>query len=122
MHLTSSFLLDPGCYFSACPEALIDRGRLRFLSPLLLQFSRQDGLRTRIAMAAVAQAVWTSFVVAMGDSADPAQAISRVFNDLLRGFALSQEPHDLPLAARHRVFRLAIVALDFFETEMRFDR
>lgn len=73
-------------------------------------------------MAAVAQAVWTSFVVAMGDSADPVQAISRVFNDLLRGFALSQKPHDLPMASRHRVFRLAIVALDFFETEMRFDR
>jgi hypothetical protein len=36
MHLTPGFLLDPGGHFSARPQALIDRGRLHFLSQLLL--------------------------------------------------------------------------------------
>lgn len=73
-------------------------------------------------MASVAQGLGSSFVVAMGDGADPAQAISRVFDDLLGCFPLSQEPYDLPVASRDRIFRFAIVVLDFFQTQMRFDR
>lgn len=73
-------------------------------------------------MAPVTQRLRTSFVVAMGDGADPTQAVAGVFDDLLGGFALRKEPHDLPMAACNRIFRFAILLLDFFEAEMRFDR
>ena len=65
-------------------------------------------------MAVVAQGLGASFVVAMGDGADPTQAVTGVFDDLLRGFALRQQPHDLPVASRNRVFRVAIAGFDFF--------
>jgi hypothetical protein len=39
-------------------------------------------------MASVVQALGISFVGAMGDGANPTQAIAGVFDDLLRGFAL----------------------------------
>ena len=73
-------------------------------------------------MASVAQSLRTSFVVAMGDRADPRQAIAGVFDDLLGGFALCKEPYDLPMAACNRVIRFAIGVLDLFEVQMRFDR
>jgi hypothetical protein len=73
-------------------------------------------------MTPVAQSLRTSFVVAMGDGTDPIQAISGVFDDLLRGFALRQQPHDLPVASRNRIFRFVVMVLDLFETQMRFDR
>lgn len=58
----------------------------------------------------------------MGNCTDPSQAIAGVFDDLLGGFALRKEPHDLPMAARNRVFRFAIGVLDLFQAEVRFDR
>jgi hypothetical protein len=73
-------------------------------------------------MAPVAQGLGPSFVVAMGDGADPAQAVASVFNDLLGGFALCKQPHDLPVASRNRIFRLAIAGLDLFEAQVRVDR
>jgi len=73
-------------------------------------------------MAPVTQGLRTSFIVAMGDRADPTQAVAGVFDDLLCGFALRKEPHDLPMAACNRIFRFAILVLDLFEAEMRFDR
>jgi len=73
-------------------------------------------------MAPVAQGVRTSFVVAMGDRADPTQAIAGVCDDLLRGFALCKQPHDLPMASCNRIFRFAILMFDLFKTEVRFDR
>jgi hypothetical protein len=73
-------------------------------------------------MAAVAHSLGSSFIVAMDDGADPIQTVAGVFDDLLRGFALCQQPDDLPVASRNRVFRLAIADLDFFEIQVRFDR
>ena len=72
-------------------------------------------------MTPVTQGVRTSFVVAMRDRADPTQAISGIFDDLLGGFALCKEPHDLPMASRYWIFRFAIVVLDLFEAQVRFD-
>ena len=73
-------------------------------------------------MAPITQNVRTSFVVAMGDRADPTQAVSGVFDDLLGGLSLCTQPHDLPMAACNWTFRDGIDMLDLFEAEMRFDR
>ena len=58
----------------------------------------------------------------MGDRADPTQAIAGVFDDLLGGLSLCTQPHDLPMAACNRTFRVRKGMLDLFEAEMRFDR
>jgi hypothetical protein len=73
-------------------------------------------------MASVAQGVRASFVVAMGNCTNPTQTITGVFDDLLRGFALCKQPYDLTVAGCNQVFRFAILVLDLFKTEMRFDR
>jgi hypothetical protein len=73
-------------------------------------------------MAPIAQGLGSSFVVAVGNRADPTQAVSGVFDDLLGGFTLRQQPHHLPVASRNRVFRLAVSVLDFFDAQVRFDR
>jgi hypothetical protein len=73
-------------------------------------------------MAVVAQGLRSSFIVAMGDGADSTQDIASVFDDLLRRFALCQQPDDLPMTAGNRIFRFVILLLDLFETQMRFDR
>jgi hypothetical protein len=122
MHLTASVFLDPASHFPTCPQALISRRRLQRLPQLLLLFRGQDRYRTRIAMAPITQGLRTSFVVAMGDGADPSQAIAGVFDDLLGGFALRKQPYDLPVAACYWIFRFAIGILDLFEAQMRFDR
>ena len=72
--------------------------------------------------AGLAISLRTLIVVAMGNGTDPSQAITRVFDDLLRGFTLRKEPHDLPMASCNRVFRFAILVLDLFEAEVRFNR
>src|SRR5689334_21987648 len=104
MHLTARFVLDPSRDFSARPQTLIGRRSLQSLAELLLEFMGQDSLSTRIAMAMVDQGVRTSFVVAVGDRADPSQSIASVFDNLFRRFALGQQPHDLPMTAGNRAF------------------
>lgn len=73
-------------------------------------------------MASVAQGLRTSFVVAMGDGADPTQAVAGIFDDLLGRFVLCKQPYDLPMASRHWIFRFAILVLDLLEAQVRFDR
>lgn len=73
-------------------------------------------------MAAVAQGLGPSFVVAMGNRTDPTQAVSGIFDDLLGAFALCKQPHDLPMTSGNWIFSCAISVLDLFEAQMRFDR
>ncbi len=58
----------------------------------------------------------------MGDRTNPTQTLSSVFDELLRGFVLRQQPHDLPVASRNRIFSFVGVVLDLFEAKVRFDR
>ena len=69
-------------------------------------------------MAAIAHAVGTFGVVALGDLADPVGRVARHGGDLTSGAALTEEPQNLPPTAFIRLFGRTIPLLKFGAAQM----
>jgi len=59
-------------------------------------------------------------IVAMGDGANPGQAVAGDFPNRFGRLALRKPPDDLPLAALHWVFGLPVARLDCFDAQIGF--
>jgi len=90
MHLAPRVALDPTGDFGAGPQPTICWRLLESLLELCLLLWREEAGAPRIAMAAVAQASGTLVIVAMGQGANPRQAVPGDFSDLFGRLALGQ--------------------------------
>jgi len=86
-----------------------------------LVLGREEEAAAGIGLPPIAERRRTALIVAMSDAADPGQAVAGELLDLFGRLALRQQANELPVAALHRVFGLAITCLDFFEAQMRLD-
>ena len=119
-HLAPRLALDPAGDFGAGPQATICWRPLEGLLKLCLLLWREDERAARIAMAAVAQALGTLVIVARGKGADPCRAVPSDESDLFGRLALREQPDDVPVAALHWVFGLAVTPLDGLDAHMSF--
>src|SRR5258708_36277597 len=120
MLLVLRVALDPAGDFGAGPQAPIGGRLLERLIELRLLLWREEAGAARIAMAAVAEALGTLVIVAMGQGANPRRTVPGDFSDRFSRLALGEQPDDLPVALLYWIFGLAVTCLDSFDAQMSF--
>ncbi|HZO91023.1 MAG TPA: hypothetical protein VFB38_22045 [Chthonomonadaceae bacterium] len=78
----------------------------------------EEPLAARIMLALVAQGVGAAVVVTTRALSDPIGAVARYLGDGLSGFALSEQPEDVEMAAGDRGFCLPIALLPLVSAQM----
>lgn len=121
VHLAPGVGQDPLGDLPSGPQPAIRGRTLQGLFQLDLSLSGEQEAAAGIRMPTVAESLRSALIVAMGEGADPRQAVAGELLDLFGRLSLRHEPDDLPMASLHRVFGLAVTCLDFFEAQMRLD-
>jgi hypothetical protein len=108
----------PRRHSGAGPAAAIGRGMVQGLGQLSPLGCRQQSCSSRVVMTSVPKPCGTMLVVALGERADPVGRVAGDGGHPFRGQALGQQPDDLPMAARHRLFGGAIAMLQCVKREV----
>jgi len=118
-HRPSRALGDPGRHLLRRPPPAVGRRPLQRPIQLRLLLLTQHARSARIAVSPIPDPPLAARVVAPRHGVDPRQRVARRLPHLLAGSPTRQQPHNLPLAARHGVLRLPVASLQFLRAQIR---
>ena len=116
---TTEFVAHPLSDFGAGPQSTVWGRVLQGGIKLREVLRRKERSSTRIGVTAIADAIRTIGVVALGNRTDPRSRVGSGLDDLLGGKALRKQPDNLPLAACDRIVALTVALFEFCELQMR---
>lgn len=116
---TTEFVAHPLSDFGAGPQSTVWGRVLQGGIKLSEVLRRKERSSARIGVTAIADAIRTIGVVALGNRTDPGSRVGSGLDDLLGGKALGKQPDNLPLAACDRIGALTVALFEFCELQMR---
>ena len=121
MNLAPSVFQNPGRDFRPRPQAAVSRRHVERLLEFGLLLARQDEDPARVGVAMVPQTSGSSLGVPMDQRPNPGNTLAGDLSTLIGGFALGQQPDNLPVAPFHGFFGGAIAGCQLFKAQVGLD-